>query len=48
MVKDQIQCLCHGSRFGVSDGAVQDGPAPAPLPAYQVAVQNGNLLVTKG
>ncbi|MGW4807855.1 Rieske (2Fe-2S) protein [Kitasatospora sp. NPDC004272] len=48
VVKDQIQCLCHGSRFGIADGAVQDGPAPEPLPAYQVAVQNGNLQVTKG
>ncbi|MFK0194574.1 Rieske (2Fe-2S) protein [Kitasatospora sp. NPDC090308] len=47
VVKEQIQCLCHGSRFGISDGAVQDGPAPAPLPAYRVAVQNGNLQVTK-
>ncbi|RKE21662.1 Rieske (2Fe-2S) protein [Streptomyces sp. TLI_171] len=46
--KQQIQCLCHGSRFGIADGAVQDGPAPKPLPAYQVAVQNGNLQVTKG
>ncbi|MEV4557406.1 Rieske (2Fe-2S) protein [Kitasatospora sp. NPDC049285] len=43
----QIQCLCHGSRFGIADGAVQDGPAPKPLPAYQVAVQNGKLQVTK-
>ncbi|WP_033212594.1 Rieske (2Fe-2S) protein [Kitasatospora phosalacinea] len=48
VVKEQIQCLCHGSRFGISDGAVQDGPAPSPLPAYRVAVQNGNLQVTKG
>ncbi|MFJ1754409.1 Rieske (2Fe-2S) protein [Kitasatospora sp. NPDC088134] len=46
--KQQIQCLCHGSRFGIADGAVQDGPAPKPLPAYKVAVQNGNLQVTKG
>ncbi|ROR38428.1 Rieske (2Fe-2S) protein [Kitasatospora cineracea] len=47
VVKEQIQCLCHGSRFGIADGAVQDGPAPKPLPTYQVAVQNGNLQVTK-
>lgn len=46
--KQQIQCPCHGSRFGIADGAVQDGPAPKPLPAYTVAVQNGNLQVTKG
>ncbi|MFJ5925359.1 Rieske (2Fe-2S) protein [Kitasatospora sp. NPDC092948] len=48
VVKEQIQCLCHGSRFGISDGAVQDGPAPKPLPEYPVSVQNGKLQVTKG
>ncbi len=41
-----IQCPCHGSRFSVSDGSVTDGPAPSPLPQYQVAVQNGTLEVT--
>ncbi|PJN21644.1 Rieske (2Fe-2S) protein [Kitasatospora sp. CB02891] len=48
VAKEQIQCLCHGSRFAITDGAVLDGPAPKPLPEYQVAVQNGNLEVTKG
>ncbi|MGW4381963.1 Rieske (2Fe-2S) protein [Kitasatospora sp. NPDC004531] len=47
VLKEQIQCLCHGSRFAITDGAVQDGPAPKPLPEYQVAVQNGQLQVTK-
>ncbi|MFJ6621670.1 Rieske (2Fe-2S) protein [Kitasatospora sp. NPDC091335] len=42
----QIQCPCHGSRFAVADGAVQDGPAPSPLPAYTVTVEGGNLKVT--
>ncbi|GAA0696972.1 Rieske (2Fe-2S) protein [Kitasatospora atroaurantiaca] len=42
----QIQCPCHGSRFAIADGAVQDGPAPSPLPAYKVAVQDGKLQVT--
>ncbi|MER6303330.1 Rieske (2Fe-2S) protein [Kitasatospora sp. NPDC001539] len=42
----QIQCPCHGSRFGIADGAVQDGPAPTPLPAYTVTVEGGNLKVT--
>ncbi|MDH6578244.1 Rieske (2Fe-2S) protein [Kitasatospora sp. MAP5-34] len=42
----QIQCPCHGSRFAITDGSVQDGPAPSPLPEYKVAVQNGNLQVT--
>ncbi|MER7673783.1 Rieske (2Fe-2S) protein [Kitasatospora sp. NPDC096128] len=44
--KEQIQCPCHGSRFGIADGAVQDGPAPSPLPAYVVTVEGGNLKVT--
>ncbi|MGK4580638.1 Rieske (2Fe-2S) protein [Kitasatospora sp. HPMI-4] len=44
----QIQCPCHGSRFAIADGSVQDGPAPKPLPEYKVAVQGGNLEVTKG
>ncbi|MFF7590831.1 Rieske (2Fe-2S) protein [Kitasatospora purpeofusca] len=46
-VKNQkIQCPCHGSMFGIADGAVQDGPAPTPLPAYDVVVEGGNLKVT--
>ncbi|MET8541312.1 Rieske (2Fe-2S) protein [Kitasatospora sp. NPDC004799] len=43
---DQIHCPCHGSRFGAADGAVQDGPASSPLPAYTVTVEGGNLKVT--
>ncbi|MEU1283828.1 Rieske (2Fe-2S) protein [Kitasatospora sp. NPDC005856] len=43
---NQIQCPCHGSRFAITDGAVQDGPAPSPLPAYTVTVEGGNLKVT--
>ncbi|MFF8773188.1 Rieske (2Fe-2S) protein [Kitasatospora sp. NPDC015120] len=42
----KIQCPCHGSLFGIADGAVLDGPAPAPLPEYAVEVEGGNLKVT--
>jgi Rieske Fe-S protein len=41
-----IQCPCHGSRFNIADGTVADGPAPSPLPSYQVAVAGGKLTVT--
>ncbi|MFJ9695731.1 Rieske (2Fe-2S) protein [Kitasatospora sp. NPDC101183] len=44
--KLQIQCPCHGSRFSIADGSVEEGPAPSPLPAYTVAVEGGNLKVT--
>ncbi|MDH6125963.1 Rieske (2Fe-2S) protein [Kitasatospora sp. GP82] len=42
----QIKCPCHGSRFAIADGAVQDGPAPSPLPEYKVVEQSGSLQVT--
>jgi nitrite reductase/ring-hydroxylating ferredoxin subunit/uncharacterized membrane protein len=32
---DSIVCPCHGSRFRLSDGAVERGPAVFPQPAYQ-------------
>ncbi|MEU6807313.1 Rieske (2Fe-2S) protein, partial [Streptomyces neyagawaensis] len=28
-----INCPCHGSKFSVTDGAVENGPAQRPLPA---------------
>ncbi|WP_405019648.1 Rieske (2Fe-2S) protein [Kitasatospora sp. NBC_00070] len=47
-VKDaQIQCPCHASHFAVADGAVTAGPAPSPLPAYQVTLKDGAFQVTK-
>jgi nitrite reductase/ring-hydroxylating ferredoxin subunit/uncharacterized membrane protein len=45
-VKDGvIECGCHGSRFSLSDGAVQRGPATADQPAFEVREQGGRLEV---
>jgi Rieske Fe-S protein len=38
-----ITCPCHGSQYSVEDGSVLGGPAPAPLPAVEVTVKNGQV-----
>ncbi|MDJ0345426.1 Rieske (2Fe-2S) protein [Streptomyces sp. H10-C2] len=39
-----ISCPCHGSRFNATTGAVEQGPASAPLPAVEVRVEGGKLV----
>lgn len=41
-----IQCPCHGSRFSISDGSVQDGPARGPLTAKAVTLDGDTLTVS--
>jgi Rieske Fe-S protein len=41
-----IDCPCHGSRFSIEDGAVEDGPAPRPLPEKTVTVTGDTLTVS--
>ena len=38
-----IDCACHGSRFSISDGSVEGGPAPSPLPERQITVANDQI-----
>jgi Rieske Fe-S protein len=33
-----IDCPCHGSKYSIEDGSVEDGPAPKPLPEKTVTV----------
>ncbi len=40
----ELKCPCHGSRFNLATGAVLGGPAPTPLPAVNVKVENGRVL----
>ncbi|HEV3172832.1 MAG TPA: Rieske (2Fe-2S) protein [Actinocrinis sp.] len=40
-----IDCPCHGSKYSITDGSVQAGPAPQPLPAANVTVQGGQLFL---
>jgi Rieske Fe-S protein len=39
-----VSCPCHGSRFNALTGAVEQGPAPSPLPAVKVTVRGGKLI----
>jgi Rieske Fe-S protein len=40
-----IDCPCHGGQFKVTNGAVVAGPPPSPLPARQVKVVNGEVVL---
>jgi nitrite reductase/ring-hydroxylating ferredoxin subunit len=44
---DDIVCSCHGSRFDKRDGSVQQGPATAPQPAFQVRNNEGRIEVRR-
>ncbi|WP_228991495.1 Rieske (2Fe-2S) protein [Streptomyces sp. DH8] len=38
-----IACPCHGSRFSITDAAVEAGPATRPLPAVRISVSGGAI-----
>lgn len=40
-----MTCPNHGSRFSAQDGAVQRGPAAAPLSAVQIEVQGTDVVL---
>ena len=42
---ETIVCGCHASRFALSDGAVIDGPATSPQPAFEVREREGQIEV---
>lgn len=43
-VTDTINCPCHGSRYSVVDGSVEQGPATEPLEVVTVRVQGGQVV----
>lgn len=45
VVDGSISCPCHGSKFGVADGAPTTGPATSPLGSKQVSVQGDRIVL---
>ncbi|WP_329153808.1 Rieske (2Fe-2S) protein [Streptomyces anulatus] len=41
-----INCPCHGSKYSITDAAVEAGPAPRPLPAERISVSGGAIRLT--
>ena len=41
-----INCPCHGSKFSITDGSVQSGPASSPLAEKSVSVAGSGLTVS--
>ncbi|MFI7289038.1 Rieske (2Fe-2S) protein [Streptomyces anulatus] len=41
-----INCPCHGSKYSITDAAVEAGPAPRPLPAERITVSGGAIRLT--
>jgi 3-phenylpropionate/trans-cinnamate dioxygenase ferredoxin subunit len=40
-----VTCGCHGAQFDVTTGAVLAPPAPAPVKAYPLRVDQGNVVI---
>jgi nitrite reductase/ring-hydroxylating ferredoxin subunit len=38
-----INCACHGSRFSIADGSVDNGPARSGLSEVPISVQGGSI-----
>jgi nitrite reductase/ring-hydroxylating ferredoxin subunit/uncharacterized membrane protein len=46
LIGETVQCLWHGSQFGVATGAVKCGPAKAPIRAFELKeTRNGQIVL---
>jgi len=45
IVKGQVQCPRHGARFDLKTGNVTRMPAVIPISAYEVRVEDGQVMV---
>ena len=47
LVDGCVECPWHGSRFALTDGGVERGPATRPQPSFEVRVREGRVLVRR-
>jgi nitrite reductase/ring-hydroxylating ferredoxin subunit len=40
-----LMCQCHGSRWDITTGSVQQGPATQPLRLYEVQEADGQIQI---
>jgi Rieske Fe-S protein len=40
-----INCDCHGSKFSISDGSPESGPATSPLEAVTITVEGDSIVL---
>ncbi len=45
LLDGKVQCPWHYSQFSLADGSVKEGPATSPVPAYDVQIANGQVMV---
>ncbi|WP_019873461.1 Rieske (2Fe-2S) protein [Sporichthya polymorpha] len=43
----QMNCSCHGAKFNLATGKVEDGPAKKPLPKKPIVIENGKIYKAK-
>lgn len=43
----EVTCPCHGSRFSLADGALEQGPATRPQPAFEARVRKGTVEIRR-
>ncbi len=42
---EAVVCVCHGSRFRLQDGSIEQGPATVPQPSYETRESDGTIQV---
>lgn len=42
---DNVECLCHGSKFDMKTGDFVNGPAASPMTSYEVKIEGEDILV---